>query len=99
MRCLVTHLLAEKHLHLRPPPVKLRADAFLCMNEALLDGFYLLRAPADRNGVLQGRGILMYALYTVHNALRHHHITTSDLDGAFAQCCRNARLAFHADED
>ena len=79
--------------------MELRADAFLCMDEDLLSGYYLLSTPADRNGVLQARGILMYALYSVHNALRHHHITTAGLDGAFAQSCRNARLAFHAEED
>ena len=99
MRCPVTHLLAKRHLQLRPPPVEQRADASLCMDEDLLSGYYLLSTPADRNGVLQARGILMYALYSVHNALRHHHITTAGLDGAFAQSCRNARLAFHAEED
>jgi len=99
IRCPVTHQLAERHLQLRPPPVDLRADAFLCMSEALLDGSFLLSSPADRDGVLRARGILMYALYSVHNALRHHTITLAELDGAFAQSCRNARLAFRADED
>ena len=40
MRCPVTHQLAESHLQLRPPPVDLRADAFLCMSEALSDGSF-----------------------------------------------------------
>ena len=99
MRCPVTHLLARKHLQLRPPPVEKRADAFLCMDEDLLSGYYFLGAHANRDCVLRARGILMYALYTVHNALRHRHITTAGLDGAFAQSCRNARLAFRSNDD
>jgi len=99
MRCPMTHLLARKHLQLRPPPVDQRADAFLCMDEDLLNSRYLLSANADRDGVLRARGILMFALYSVHNALRHRHITTAGLDGAFAQSCRNARLAFRAEDD
>ena len=99
MRCPRTHLLAKKHLQLRPPPVDQRADAFLCMDEDLLNSRYLLSADADRDGVLRARGILMFALYSVHNALRHRHITAAGVDGAFAQSCRNARLAFRAEDD
>ena len=99
IRCPVTHQLAERHLKLRQPPVGMRADAFLCMSEAFLDGSFLLNGPPDRDAVLRARGTLMYALYSVHNALRHNTITLAELDGAFAQSCRNARLAFHADED
>jgi len=99
IRCPITHELAERHLKLRQPPVSGRADAFLCMSEAFLDGSFLLNGPSDRDAVLRARGTLMYALYSVHNALRHNSITLAELDGAFAQSCRNARLAFHADED
>ena len=99
MRCPVTHMLARKHLGLRPPPVKLRADAFLCMNEDLLSGYHYIGANADRAHCLRARGILMYALYTVHNALRHRIIPPDGVDGAFGQSCRNARLAFRAGAD
>ena len=76
-----------------------RADAFMCMSEAYLDGSCLLNGPSDRDAVLRARATSMYALYSVYNALRHNSISLAELDGAFAQSCRNARLAFHADED
>ena len=99
IRCPIAHQLAERHLKLRQPPVSGRADAFMCMSEAYLDGSCLLNGPSDRDAVLRARGTLMYALYSVHNAFRHDSISLAELDGAFAQSCRNARLAFHADED
>jgi len=97
--CPFAHQLAERHLQIRQPPVNKRADASMCMSEAYLDGSCLLNGPSDRDAVLRARATSMYALYSVYNALRHNSISLAELDGAFAQSCRNARLAFHADED
>ena len=48
---------------------------------------------ATSDCVLQARAWHVYALYRLHNALRHNTILSGDLAGAYHQYFREAQLA------
>ena len=89
-RCPVVTALFQQHLRLPPPTGAGHLDAFFCMEPArdVVRG-----ARADGlEGCVRQRGLGIYVVYRLHNALRTGALQLDDLSGAFQGFVREGRL-------
>ena len=88
-RCPVVPTLSQQHLRLPPPAVVGHLDAFFCMDPA---GDVVHGAHAGGpEGRVRQRGLGIYSIYRMHNALRTSALQLDDLSGAFRAFVREGR--------
>ena len=68
-------------------------DLWVVLADECLDARSFLCPNSDEDAVLRTRAYALFALYKVHNGVRHRQYSVSELDGAFKGHLREARLS------